>query len=220
MQFRDRIQAGKLLAQKLKKYKGQDVVVYALPRGGVVTAAEIAHSLHTPLDIIITRKIGHPYQPEYAVAAINENGDIVGDVKELSGMNTDWLKTEIAKEKEEATRRRIVYIGKRKPLVAKGKIAILVDDGVATGWTLRAGIKVLQKQHPQKIVVAVPVIPRQTSNILEKEVDEVVALDTPPEDMFLGSVGAYYDYFPQVSDEEVIDLLTNYKTKNIYIQNS
>ena len=215
MHFTDRTQAGKLLAKVLKTYQGKDVVVFALPRGGVVTALEIAKYLHAPLDLIITRKIGHPYQPEYAIAAPAENGHIIGTKSELASVDKQWLQEEIEKQGIEAKRRREIYIQNRKPVSAEGKIAILIDDGIATGLTMRVGILELKHHHPKKIIVAVPVIPRQTANILEKEVDEVVALDTPPEDMFLGSVGAYYDYFPQVSDEEVIDLLTNYKRNRL-----
>lgn len=209
MLFENRAQAGKLLAKALKTYRGKDVVVYALPRGGVVTGLEIAKYLHAPLDLIITRKIGHPYQSEYAIAAITENGDIIGDKKELAQINTSWLHAAIKKEKEEIKRRRHTYMKDRKRISAKGKLAIVVDDGVATGLTLRAGIKQLQRQHPQKIVIAVPVLPQSVTRILKREVNELVALEIPSDDVYLGSVGAYYDSFPQVSDEEVIDLLTN-----------
>lgn len=204
MQFIDRTHAGKLLAQKLKKYRGQNIVVYALPRGGVVVASKIAKFLRAPLDIIITRKIGHPYQAEFALAAITEQGDIIGDKKELAQINTSWLHTAIEKEQEEIQRRIRTYMKNRKRIPAKEKIAIVVDDGVATGLTLRAGIKQLQRQHPRKIVVAVPVLPQSIARILKREVNELVALDIPSDDAYLGSVGAYYDYFPQVSDEEVI----------------
>lgn len=207
MHFTDRTEAGKLLAQVLKDYKGKDVVVYALPRGGVVTALEIARYLHSPLDLIITRKIGHPTQPEYAIAAVAENGHVVGSEKELRSVDELWLSEEIKRQREEAKRRREKYLQKRAEVSVQNKVAILVDDGVATGLTIRAGIVELRHRKPKKIIVAVPVVPQTTAEVLKKEADELVALDTPSDYEFLGSVGAYYDEFYPVEDEEVIALL-------------
>lgn len=192
MYFKNRTEAGRLLANALKKYKGKDVVVYALPRGGVVTALEIARYLNAPLDLIITRKIGHPYQPEYAIAATAENGHIVGSTKQLTMIDQKWLKREVEKERFEAKRRRERYLEGRPELPIEGKIAILVDDGIATGLTMRAGIMELAHRHP-----------KTTANILKIEAGELVALDIPSDDEFLGAVGAYYDEFLPVEDEEV-----------------
>src|SRR3989344_4029036 len=191
MYFKDRPEAGRLLARALKKYKGKDVIVYALPRGGVVTALEIARYLHAPLDLIIARKIGHPYSPEYAIAAIAENGHIVSERGELASVDEKWLTEAIERERQEVTRRRKKYLKKIKEISAKGKIAILVDDGVATGLTLRVGIVELIHRHPKKIVVAVPVIQKSTANIIKAEADELVTLQRPSDDKFLGAVGAY-----------------------------
>lgn len=210
MHFKNRQEAGKLLAKKLKKYKGKDVVVYALPRGGVVTAVEIAKYLDAPLDLIITRKIGHPYNPEYAIAAIAENGDFIGSARELEVVDKEWLRKEIEHQKLEAKRRREKYLAGRKEITAEGKIAILVDDGVATGLTMRAGIRELLHHHPKKIVVAVPVIPSNTAEIIKKEAGDLVALNIPSDSDFLGSVGAYYEDFSPVEDEEVITILKSY----------
>lgn len=210
MYFKNRQEAGKLLAQKLKKYKGKNVVVYALPRGGVVTAVEIAKYLNAPLDLIISRKIGHPYNPEYAIAAIAENGDLIGSTRELELVDKEWLRKEIEHQRLEAKRRREKYLAGREEITAEGKIAILVDDGVATGLTLRAGIRELLHRHPQKIVVAVPVIPSSTAEIIKKEAGDLVALNIPSDNDFLGSVGAYYEDFSPVEDEEVITILKAY----------
>lgn len=211
MYFKDRKEAGQLLVKLLKKYKDKDVVVYALPRGGVVTALEIARYLHAPLDLIITRKIGHPYQPEYAIAAVAENGHIVSSSEEMKPISKKWLKEELEKQRIEAKRRREKYLEGKSEIAAKGGITILVDDGVATGLTIRTGILELRHRQPRKIIVAVPVVPKTTAAILAKEADEVVALDIPSDDEFLGAVGAYYSDFPQVEDEEVIAILKSYE---------
>src|SRR3989344_3867659 len=122
MEFRDRLDAGVTLSKILSKYKGKDAVIFALPRGGVVTASPIAKSFHAPLDLLITRKIGHPFQPEYALAAVAENGDIlVGNKDELLAVDQEWLRNEIKKERKEAKRRRKVYLSGRKQAEVKGK---------------------------------------------------------------------------------------------------
>ncbi|MBI5123302.1 ribose-phosphate diphosphokinase [Candidatus Roizmanbacteria bacterium] len=209
MQFKDRIEAGQQLAQALKTYQGQDVVVYALPRGGVVIALEIAKFLNAPLDLIIVRKIGHPSQPEYALAAVSDN-DMIGNQEELKSIDEKWLKEEVEKERLEIKRRRNNYLHDRKEISTEGKIAIIVDDGVATGLTMRAGIRELKNRHPQKIIVAVPVVPQSTAQILQKEAGALVTLDTPRDEEFLGAVGSYYEDFPQIKDEEVIAILKSY----------
>lgn len=212
MYFRNRTDAGRLLAKALKKYKDEDVVVYALPRGGVVVAVEIARRLHAPLDLIITRKIGHPYQPEYAIAAIAENGHIVGEQKKLKALDQEWLQEEVERQRNEAKRRHEKYLQGKVKIPVKGKTAILVDDGVATGLTMRAGIVELKHRYPKRIVVAVPVVPKSTADMLKKEArGELVALEIPPDGAFQGAVGAYYDEFFPVEDEEVIATLKAYE---------
>lgn len=211
MRFRDRTEAGELLAEKLKKYKNKNVVVYALPRGGVVTAVEIARYLHAPLDLIIARKISHPRSPEYAIAATAENGHIVGTRRELTSVDENWLAKEIERERQEAARRRKKYLQGRTILSPKGKIAILVDDGVATGLTLRVGIIELKHHNPSKLIAAVPILPGSVARMLKTEVDELIALEIPSDDAFLGAVGAYYDNFTQVEDKEVIRILSTHE---------
>ncbi|MBI2011038.1 MAG: phosphoribosyl transferase [Candidatus Colwellbacteria bacterium] len=205
MRFRDRTEAGQLLVQHLGHYEGKEVVIYALPRGGVVLGFEIAKALNAPLDLIITRKIGHPLNPEYAICAVAEDGDLICNEAERAAVDPAWFSKEVEKERAEARRRREIYLGKRKTPEVRGKIAILVDDGIATGLTLELAIKELKHKEPAKIIVAVPVAPRDAAREIEKEVDEFVALDIPA--LYLGAVGAYYDDFPQVTDEEVIEML-------------
>ena len=157
--------------------------------------------------MIITRKIGHPYQPEYAIAATAENGHFVGSRGELVAVDQAWLEKEIKKQRQEAVRRRKKYLHGRKITSPEGKIAILVDDGVATGLTLRVGIIELKHYNPSKLIIAVPVLPRSTANVITKEADELIALEIPSDDSFLGAVGAYYDRFTQVEDQEVMRIL-------------
>lgn len=211
MQFKDRVHAGRLLAKKLKKlYSSGDVTIYALPRGGVVTAKEIAKVLKAPLDLIITRKIGHPESPEYAIAAVSESGLLVANNKELMGISSEWIKEEIQRQKSEIVRRRKIYLGNRERLSPEGRTAILVDDGVATGFTLLAGIRELRRQKAKRIVIAVPVLPESAADAIRKKVDELVAIIISPDESFLGAVGSYYNRFDQVEDDEVIDIIESY----------
>src|SRR3989344_4784442 len=173
MEFKSRQQAGQLLVSKLKKYIDKDVVVYAIPRGGVVTANEIAKKLKFPLDLVIARKIGHPHNIEYAIAAVAADGHIVSVKEEIDQVSKDWLQEKIEEERMEIKRRRGTYLLGKESISAIGKIAILVDDGVATGLTLRAGIMELKHQKPRKIIVAVPVICESISKIIKAEVDEL-----------------------------------------------
>src|SRR3989344_6655270 len=202
--FRDRIDAGEKLATLLSQYKDKNVVIYALPRGGVAPGAEIAKRLNAPLDLIITRKIGHPYSPEYAVGAVAENGHAVLTDKEIVDIGSNWFKEETERQKLEAKRRRELYLKGRKPISCNGKIAILVDDGVATGLTIMAAVKELNLHYqPKKIIIAVPVIPVEIAGKLGTKETEVVSIITDAD--FLGSVGSYYQDFPTVSDSEVIN---------------
>lgn len=204
MVLTDRQQAGKLLAEKLKSYQDK-AIVYALPRGGVAVGAEIAQALKAPLDIIVSRKIGHPLQPEFGIAAVTESGHLVENEKYAATVDQNWLSGEIERQKTTAQHRKNIYRPGLKEISAKDKVAILVDDGIATGLTTKAAIEDLKSRGAQKIVVAVPVSPKETAEEIRKMVDELVALDIPDE--FLGAVGAYYEEFPQVSDEEVVNLL-------------
>ncbi len=211
MRFANRKTAGRLLAEKLEKYREENAIIYALPRGGVILAAEIARHIGASLDLVISRKIGHPSQPEYAIAAIAEDGQMVANQQELSEVNPDWLKKEIETQKKEAERRRKFYMKNKPRQSADSRTAIIVDDGIATGFTMKAAMLQLKKDKPNKIVVAIPVTPRSTAEALKKEADEVIALDIPSDYNYLGAVGAYYDEFYQITDKQVIDILQSFK---------
>jgi putative phosphoribosyl transferase len=205
MEFENRVEAGRRLAQALLKYRGQTGIVYPLPRGGIPLGVEIARALHMPIDLVIPRKIGHPLNPEYAIGAVCENGGMVCNEWEIAQIDPRWFEQKVKSERQEARRRRERYLGGRAPLPAAGKIAILVDDGIATGLTMRAAIRDLKQRQPARVVVAIPVTPTDAAEALRREVDELVALDVP--DFYLGAVGAYYRDFSQISDEEAIELL-------------
>lgn len=193
------------MADKLKSYAGKEVVIYAVPRGGVVLGAEIARVLQAPLDLVITRKIGHPANPEYAVCVVAENHDLLCNPAEKEALDPKWLDKAVEEERQEAIRRRKVYLGDRSRPDVGGKTAIVVDDGVATGMTFVMALREARHLKPSKLVAAIPVLPSEMVEKIKKEADEVVYLDAPED--FLGAVGSYYDQFPQVSDDEVIRLL-------------
>lgn len=205
MRFIDRQDAGRQLAKALRKYRGEDTVVYALPRGGVVVGFEVARELKAPLDLVITRKIGHPDNPECAVCAVTEEGVLLCDEDRRALLDPHWLKQEAEQEREEALRRRKVYLNQEKYTSAKGKRAIIVDDGIATGLTFQAALQALSQEKPKELIAAVPVAPHEAMEMLRQEADAVVVLEDARN--YLGAVGAYYNAFPQVTDEEVIDLL-------------
>lgn len=204
--FRDRIDAGKKLAAALQPYKNaKKTVVLGLPRGGVVTAYEVAAALQLPLDILVPRKLGAPDNPELAIGAIAGNGTVLDrDIIEILGVSESYIQNEIEKQRKEAERR-LALFRKGKPLQDyRGWTVILVDDGIATGSTMRASIAALKKMHAAKIVVAVPVGPPDTISDLKSLVDEIVCLSTPSSFM---AVGQFYEQFQQTEDDEVVQLL-------------
>ena len=204
--FKDRADAGNQLAQLLKYLKDQKAVIYALPRGGIVVAAPIAKTLNSPLDLIITRKIGHPNQPENAIGAVAENGHSVLNKDEILEIDEAYLKEEVRVQREEARRRREVYLGGREPIPCKDGVAILVDDGMATGLTMKAAIKELKLHyHPKKIIVAVPIIPEEMANELETEGTAVTTVIRSKD--FSGSIGSYYQDFTPIEDQVVIEIM-------------
>lgn len=203
--FTDRHEAGIRLARALENVRGEDVVVLALPRGGVVLGYEVARALGAPLDIIVPRKIGHPSSPEYAIGAVDEKGTRILNESEAKMVDQKWLEEETARQKTEAKRRVKAYRGKRKALSLKGKTVILVDDGIATGLTMQLAVRRAAAEAAARIIVAVPVAPQDSLDMLACEGAEIVVLE-PPE-TFLSSVGAHYQHFEQVEDEEVIGFL-------------
>ncbi len=211
--FRDRKDAGMRLAERLKEYSGQEnTLVLALPRGGVVTGAEIAKRLDAPLDVLIVRKIGHPLQPELAVGAISERGRIVYNEQVIAsgGVSKEYLLNETERQREEITRRQHLYRSGQEPADLRGKTVILVDDGVATGATMKAAVRTLKPEQAGKLIVAVPVAPLGAAAELKSMVDVFVCLDTP-EDFI--AVGSYYWDFPQVTDAEVVTLLGGFRER-------
>jgi len=207
MLFRDRVDAGRQLADRLKQYANQaEVIVLGLPRGGVVTAAAVAKALKLPLDIIVPRKIGAPGNPEFAIGAVGETGEVILDerVVKLFDIPAAYIESVATAERAEAERRLRVYRANLPPRELKDKTAILVDDGVATGATMRAAVRSVEAQGAKKIIVATPVIAADTLALLEREADAVVYVEAPAD---FGAVGRFYEKFDQTSDEEVVALL-------------
>jgi len=204
--FRDRADAGRQLARRLAAFAAERPVIVALPRGGVVVAYEIARSLDAPLDVLVARKLGAPRQPEFGVGAIAPGGMLVVDPQAVSftGMTDEDLERVIRNERDEMRRRERLYREDRSALDVKGRAVILVDDGVATGVTVRAAIMALRALGARRVILAVGVCSREAAAAIGPTVDDLVALVIPEE---LSAVGPYYDDFGQVTDDQVIGLL-------------
>jgi putative phosphoribosyl transferase len=215
--FRNRTEAGRVLADELKRYANRDdVIVLALPRGGVPVAFEVAHALHAPLDVFVVRKLGVPGHEELAMGAIASGGVLVIEpsvVEDLS-IPMEVVLDVAAREEQERLRREREYRGDRPAPEVRGRTVILVDDGLATGSTMRAAVAALKKSQPAKIVVAVPVAVRSTCEELAEEVDEVCARTPEP---FYG-VGEWYADFSQTTDEEVRELLARAERETAHQQ--
>jgi putative phosphoribosyl transferase len=207
MIFANRSEAGRDLAWRLEKYaERDDVVVLGIPRGGVPVAFEVAQALHAPLDVFLLRKLGVPGHEEFAFGAIASGGVRVLDRQTLRALlispaNVDAV---TAHEQQELKRRELVYRGNRPPLSVAGKTVILVDDGIATGASVLAGIRALRELRPAKIVIAVPVAPAEACERVAYEVDEFVCVATPEH---FRAVGQFYDDFSQTTDQQVMELL-------------
>lgn len=201
--FRDRSDAGEQLAQLLQEYKGcDDVVLLGIPRGGVEVGAKVAAALGLPLDVVVVRKIGAPGQPEYAVAAVDEDGGLlIGDHPYVSRV---YLEQAAAEERLEISRRLAAYREGRPPLDVSGKTVVLVDDGIATGLTVLKAIGLLRDQGATKVVVAAPVVAPSSAAKLRRYADKVVAVSEPAG---FSAVGQFYERFPQTTDNEVRDAL-------------
>ena len=206
--FVDRVEAGRLLGQRLVALRLVDAVVLALPRGGVPVALEVARALHAPLDLLMVRKIGAPGQRELAVAAVvdGEHPQIVieEETLRLSGADRAYVEAEAAHALKEIKRRRRLYLRGRVPVPLAGKSVVLVDDGIATGTTVRAALKALQRCNAARLVLAVPVAPADTVAQLHAAVDDLVCLSQPA---FFHAVSLHYRDFHQIEDDEVIALL-------------
>jgi putative phosphoribosyl transferase len=208
MLFSNRQEAGRRLAAELGRFKSAQPVILALPRGGVPVGFEIALALNAPLDVVLVRKIGAPGMSELAIGAIvdGEQLDKIIDsalVAELS-VQQSYLDAEIARQAAEIERRRRVYFKGRAPVTVAGRAALVVDDGIATGATMRAALRAIRRRSPAKLVLAVPVAPGHTIEALRPEVDEIVCLATPEE---FYAIGQFYADFRQLDDEDVVTLL-------------
>lgn len=211
MPFTDRIDAGRRLAKALASYKGKKLVVMALPRGGVPVAAMVAEALEAPLDLILVRKIGVPFQPELAMGAVVDGAAPLTvrneEVITLAGVSEGEFMAARDRELEEIERRRKLYLGDRSHPELSGHTVIVVDDGIATGATTRAALQAMRQRDPRKLILAVPVAPTGTLKNLRGEVDELVCLEDYEN---FGAIGLYYSDFRQVSDDDVIELLAEH----------
>jgi len=212
--FKDRSDAGRRLAAALVEYKGQRPVILALPRGGVPVAVEVVALFNAPLDLILVRKIGVPFQPELAMAAVVDGGAplIVRNegVIRLAGIDEPDFKVICDRELAEIERRRQRYLGKRERVEIAGRIAIVIDDGIATGATTRAALRATRVRSPKRVVLAVPVAPTKSLVEMREEADDVVCLE---DYSAFGAIGYYYSDFTQVSDEEVIAMLRRFPAR-------
>lgn len=210
--FQDRKEAGQKLAKKLREFAGSSTVVLALPRGGVVLGVEVAKELKAPLDVAMVRKIGHPLYVEYAIGAVAESEAPVYNKIELGAVDKKWTEKVEKDARNLMKSRRELYFGKnKKPINVTGKTVILVDDGIATGLTMKAAVLAIRNKKAKKIIVAVPVAAEDSIAMLKAMADEVVVLADPK--AFLGAVGSHYKIFSQVDDEEVKALFESINNK-------
>ncbi|HVN63200.1 MAG TPA: phosphoribosyltransferase, partial [Candidatus Binataceae bacterium] len=206
--FDDRADAGRRLAARLGKFRGENPIVIAVPRGGLPVGSEIARALDAPLDIVVVRKLGAPDQPELGIGAVVDgdhpqsviNDELVGQL----GVSREYLRREVAAQLKEIHRRQRLYRGDRPAPAIANRTVILVDDGIATGGSMRAALRGLKAMHPRKLVLAVPVAPAETIAALRPDADELICIATP--EMFY-AVGQFYRDFHQVSDREVVEIL-------------
>lgn len=204
--FENRFEAGKSLARSLEDYREESPVVYALPRGGVPVAYEISRALGAPLEVLVSRKLGAPGQPELGLGAVSSDGVrfLNRPLIEQLGVPEEYVERVTAEESDEADRRVRLLLGDHPEISARGRTAIVVDDGLATGATARAAIESLRRREARRIVVAVPVCAAQTEDELRPEVDGLVCLRSPDG---LGAIGLWYRDFTQVTDEEALELI-------------
>ncbi len=205
MPFKDREDAGRRLAEKLRQYAGRKgVVVVALPRGGVVLGRIVADALKAPLDIVVPRKIGAPGNEEYAIGALTESGHAVWNEQERAAAGEAYVGKAVEKQLAEARRRLDLYRAGLPPRDLAGRTVIIVDDGIATGYTNRAAIATVRSEKPARVIAAVPVSPPDSAAVVERLVDEAVILEKPA---LFWAIGSFYDEFGQVDDETVIKLM-------------
>jgi adenine/guanine phosphoribosyltransferase-like PRPP-binding protein len=199
--FTDRLDAGRQLAEKLRIYAGKPGMILAIPRGGVPVAFEVSNELHLPMDVLPVKKIGHPGNKEYAIGAVSPDEEFMIPHPDVS---ESYLETEKAAVRKRLREMEVLYRGQAKPLPLGGKFVIIIDDGIATGNTVLAGMRSIRRSKPEKVIVAAPVMSRQAYEKIRDIADETISLLIP--DYFDG-VGAFYLHFGQVSDEEVMAIM-------------
>jgi predicted phosphoribosyltransferase len=200
--FKDREEAGSLLAEKLLEYENTNSIILAIPRGGVPVGYVISQKLNLPLDIILSKKIPHPYNKELAIGAVTMDDEIVDYYPNIS---KNYINSEVSRIREVLKKKLNLYVGNDNPLDVKGKNVILVDDGIATGNTVLVSIKSLRKLKPAKIIVAVPVLPYEDLKTFQQEADEFVYIEASN---YFRGVGAFYEHFEQVDDDVVVEMLS------------
>ncbi len=204
MIFRNRDEAGQRLGTALLAYRGQDVYVLSIPRGGVVVGAGVARVIGAPLDVIVPRKIRSPYNPELAMGAVAHDGSVYIDESLEEGTDASYLRAEVEYQRQEIARRLAAYRGGEQYPAMEERTVIVVDDGIATGSTMIAALRAVRRMQSRKVVAAIPVAPAEGVRRLRKEADEVVCLYVPP---VFYAVGQFYEDFTQTTDEEVTALL-------------
>jgi len=204
--FRDRKDAGRKLARALAEFVGMHVVVLGMPRGGVVVAREVAEALSAPLDIVVTRKIGAPGEPEFALGAVTQEGDVIVDRQATASVGTtaEYLQEEVRRKKAEVSERMKNLRGDKPYPDLEGKTVVIVDDGMATGNSMRAAVQSVGRRGPKEVIVAVPVAPSEAVSEISREGVRVVCLEQP---RFFFAIGQFYSNFEQVEDSEVRKLL-------------
>ncbi len=213
MSFRNRSEAGKMLAAALQRYEGENSVILALPRGGVPVAAEVAAALNAPLGLVLVRKVGVPWRPELAMGAVVDGGTPIvvrnEDVIRHLAIDEAEFKQVCDEELAEIESRRRRYLGDRPPIDVKDRVTIVIDDGIATGATIRAALRATRMRAPKTLVLAVPVASTEALAEVGEEADDVICLE---DHEFLGAIGFYYSDFRQTSDEEVIAAMARYSS--------
>ena len=207
MRFKDRHEAGQRLAEKLKEYKNKkDIIVLGIPRGGVEVAFEVAKRLKATLSIVVTKKIGHPFEAEFAIGSVSP-GNYIVDEKYGDEAGKDYIKNTVREMNKEIKRRYRAYTKGKMPEI-KNKIIIVVDDGLATGFTMLAAVKYARSKNPKKLIVAIPVAAQDSFEKVKEASDEIICLHIPS---FFGAVGSFYQDFMQLEDEEVKSYLEESK---------